>query len=68
MATRVATILPVLVTLLLAAGGVRAQEVGDASRGKLVYQQYCILCHGENGDGKGHFSEATTPVPRYFRQ
>src|SRR5579863_2157404 len=63
-----ATILPALVTLLLLAGAARAQDVGDASRGKLVYEKYCVLCHGENGDGKGHFSEATTPVPRDFRQ
>jgi mono/diheme cytochrome c family protein len=63
-----ATILPALVTLLLMAGAACAQDVGDANRGKLVYEKYCVLCHGEQGDGKGHFSEATTPVPRDFRQ
>jgi cytochrome c oxidase cbb3-type subunit 2 len=42
--------------------------VGDATRGKVVYERYCVLCHGEKGDGKGHFSEDTTPVPRDFRQ
>jgi mono/diheme cytochrome c family protein len=64
-----ATILPALVTLLLlAAGTARAQDAGDAHRGKAVYEQYCVLCHGVQGDGKGHFSEATTPVPRDFRQ
>ena len=68
MATRVATVLPALVTLLLVAGNARAQEVGDAHQGKLVYERYCVLCHGEKGDGKGHYSEDTTPVPRDFRQ
>src|SRR5580692_13172480 len=57
-----------LVTLLLLAGPVCAQEVGNAQQGKVVYEKYCVLCHGEQGDGKGHFSEATTPVPRDFRQ
>ena len=68
MATRIATLLPALVTLLLVAGNARAQEVGDAHQGKVVYERYCVLCHGEKGDGKGHFSEDTTPVPRDFRQ
>src|SRR5580658_4899486 len=68
MATRDAAVPPALVTLLLLAGMTCAQDVGDAPRGKLVYEKYCVLCHGEQGDGKGHFSEATTPVPRDFRQ
>ena len=57
-----------LVTLLLLAGPACAQEVGNAQQGKIVYEKYCVLCHGAQGDGKGHFSEATTPVPRDFRQ
>src|SRR5271156_2679820 len=68
MAIRNATVLPALVTLLLMAGPTCAQEVGNAQQGKIVYEKYCVLCHGEQGDGKGHFSEATTPVPRDFRQ
>jgi mono/diheme cytochrome c family protein len=68
MATRNATVLPALVTLLLMAGPACAQEVGNAQQGKIVYEKFCVLCHGEQGDGKGHFSEATTPVPRDFRQ
>jgi mono/diheme cytochrome c family protein len=67
-ANRIATVLPALLTLLLVAGNARAQEVGDATRGKPVYEQYCVLCHGEKGDGQGHFSQDTTPVPRDFRQ
>jgi len=68
LATPIATVLPALVTLFLVAGSARAQDVGDATRGKVVYEQYCVLCHGEKGDGKGHYSEDTTPVPRDFRQ
>jgi mono/diheme cytochrome c family protein len=68
MAIRNATVLSALVTLLLMAGPTRAQEVGNAQQGKVVYEKYCVLCHGAQGDGKGHFSEATTPVPRDFRQ
>src|ERR1700735_3307817 len=68
MATRDAAVPPALVTLVLLAGMTCAQDVGDAQQGKLVYDKYCVLCHGEKGDGKGHFSEDTTPVPRDFRQ
>ena len=68
MSIRNATVLPALVTLLLMAGPACAQEVGNAQQGKIVYEKYCVLCHGEKGDGKGHFAEATTPVPRDFRQ
>jgi len=67
-ATRIATVLPALITLLLAAGSARPQDVADATRGKVVYERYCVLCHGEKGDGKGHYSGDTTPMPRDFRQ
>ncbi|MGP8228813.1 MAG: c-type cytochrome, partial [Steroidobacteraceae bacterium] len=66
---RIATLLPALVTLLIIARVVVARDdVGDVHQGKVVYEQYCALCHGEQGDGKGHYSEDTTPVPRDFRQ
>ena len=68
MATRNATVLPALVTLLLMAAPACAQEVGNAQQGKIVYDKYCVLCHGVQGDGKGHYSQDTTPVPRDFRQ
>jgi cytochrome c oxidase cbb3-type subunit 2 len=42
-------------------------DAGDVHRGKVVYEPYCALCHGEEGDGKGHYSEDTIPVPRDFR-
>lgn len=32
-------------------------------RGGIVYNTYCVLCHGENGDGKGRLSEGKIPPP-----
>jgi mono/diheme cytochrome c family protein len=26
---------------------------GDTDQGKQVYQKYCVICHGDKGDGKG---------------
>ena len=64
---RIATLLPALVTLLIIARVVLAQDdVGDVHQGKVVYEQYCALCHGEQGDGKGHYGEDTTPAAARF--
>jgi cytochrome c oxidase cbb3-type subunit 2 len=41
---------------------------GDAVRGKVVYERYCVSCHGESGDGKGETAEWISPKPRDFRQ
>jgi mono/diheme cytochrome c family protein len=68
MTIRNAAVLLALVTLMLSASTACPQDVGDVHQGKLAYDKYCVLCHGEQGDGKGHFSEATTPLPRDFRQ
>ena len=63
------TPLPALVALLMMAGVTLAQDdAGDAQRGKVIYEPYCALCHGEDGDGRGRYSEDTIPVPRDFRQ
>jgi mono/diheme cytochrome c family protein len=36
----------------------------NLTRGKEVYQIYCISCHGEKGDGKGHlFTSGKYPFP-----
>lgn len=36
----------------------------DLERAKLKYDQYCLICHGENGDGQGHlFSSGKYPIP-----
>jgi cytochrome c oxidase cbb3-type subunit 2 len=41
---------------------------GDPVRGKLVYERYCLSCHGAEGNGAGEYAEWTTPKPRDYRQ
>jgi mono/diheme cytochrome c family protein len=36
------------------------------ARGKNVYAQNCIACHGVNGDGKGDAAAFLAPKPRDF--
>jgi mono/diheme cytochrome c family protein len=45
-----------------------AQPPGNAARGKVVYERYCLSCHGENGDGRGEAGDWIFPKPRDFRQ
>jgi cytochrome c oxidase cbb3-type subunit 2 len=45
-----------------------AEAAGDAGMGKLVYQRYCLSCHGEAGDGQGESAEWLAPKPRDYRQ
>lgn len=40
----------VLVTLVQTTG---ESYAADADAGKKVYQKYCVICHGDKGDGKG---------------
>ncbi|SHF64416.1 quinol:cytochrome c oxidoreductase monoheme cytochrome subunit [Mariniphaga anaerophila] len=36
----------------------------NRERAQLKYEQYCIVCHGEKGDGKGHlFTSGKYPIP-----
>jgi mono/diheme cytochrome c family protein len=30
-----------------------AQDAANIEKGKAVYDSYCVICHGEKGDGKG---------------
>jgi len=41
----------VLCSVILAATGAQGQS--SAERGSAVYATYCVVCHGDNGDGKG---------------
>ena len=43
-------------------------DSGDVHIGKLVYQRYCLSCHGEKGNGQGEFAEWISPKPRDYRQ
>ena len=40
----------------------------SATRGKVVYERYCLSCHGTNGDGHGEASDWVFPRPRDFRE
>lgn len=46
-----------------AAGG----PVGDAARGKTIYETRCAPCHGVEGGGDGPGAAAIAPKPRNFR-
>jgi len=37
-------------------------------RGASVYQQRCVLCHGDRGDGQGPIGRRLTPPPRDLRK
>ncbi|NOY57310.1 MAG: cytochrome c [Calditrichaeota bacterium] len=36
----------------------------DERRGKQLYDHYCIICHGENGEGDGFNSYTLDPRPK----
>ena len=40
--------------------------VGNAKRGKALYERYCIFCHGPTGDGRGESAPYLDPKPRDF--
>jgi len=40
--------------------------VGDATQGKMLYQRFCIGCHGPDGDGNGENAQWIDPKPRDF--
>lgn len=39
---------------------------GDAGKGKALYGQQCVSCHGENGKGDGAAAAALDPKPANF--
>ncbi len=45
-----------------------ADQAGDARSGKLVYERYCLSCHGDVGNGAGEFADWISPRPRDYRQ
>jgi mono/diheme cytochrome c family protein len=57
-----------VVALLLAAAAVADEPAGDAHRGKVVYQRFCLSCHGDLGNGQGEFAQWISPKPRDYRQ
>jgi mono/diheme cytochrome c family protein len=57
-----------LVVLMLALPAGADEPAGNATRGKVVFERFCLSCHGELGDGNGEVAEWITPRPRDFRQ
>lgn len=49
------------------AGGVVVTKK-ELNLGKSIYEDYCMACHGMNGDGKGVSSKGMTTPPRNFTQ
>jgi mono/diheme cytochrome c family protein len=65
---RVAYCFPILAALLLPFHDAVAIETGDVKTGKLVYQRYCLSCHGDQGNGQGEAAEWMSIKPRDYRQ
>lgn len=45
----------------------RLESEQALERGKELYDQYCALCHGEDGNGHGPRQSSLTTQPRDFR-
>jgi mono/diheme cytochrome c family protein len=43
-------------------------DVDGLSRGAAIYSQYCVQCHGVNGDGRGDLAAHLDPTPRDYTQ
>jgi mono/diheme cytochrome c family protein len=41
-------------------------STGAKSRGAALFHEYCALCHGDRGDGRGIRKEGLTSAPRDF--
>ena len=65
---RVAQLSLVLAALLLVVAMARAADGGDVKTGKLVYERYCLSCHGAQGNGQGEAAEYMAVKPRDYRQ
>ncbi len=55
---------------VIAATGVTEQvyppAAPSAARGKALFAEYCVTCHGERGDGKGPSAKGLNPAPANF--
>ncbi len=61
---RTVTLLSALVLILGSVAPVYSQD--NVADGRIVYEKYCIGCHGDKGDGKGTVAGDLTIKPRDF--
>jgi mono/diheme cytochrome c family protein len=47
---------------------IRDAQAADVAKGKALYEERCILCHGPKGDGKGQGAIALNPKPANYTQ
>jgi len=59
---------PMLAAVAGPADAAAAATDGRPSNGKLVYQRYCVSCHGDLGNGQGEAAEFMAIKPRDYRQ
>jgi len=67
MSFRVARLVPIVAGLLLGVGHAVA-DTGDARDGKVVYDRWCVTCHGAQGNGQGEAAQYMSTKPRDYRQ
>lgn len=67
MSVRIAQLVPIVAGLLLA-GGSAAADTGDVRNGKLIYERWCIGCHGVAGNGKGDSAQYMATKPRDYTE
>lgn len=61
-----------LLAVVILAAGVTAQAAaedrsGAVQRGRARFQQWCVVCHDQNGGGKGQARSALNPRPADLR-
>ena len=52
--------------ILLTTGSEALADDAALAKGKASYTTFCVMCHGETGDGKGAMASALDPGPRDF--
>ncbi|MFO0775305.1 MAG: cytochrome c [Nitrospiraceae bacterium] len=55
--------LAIVFAAAVSAPTVPASPAGDPDRGRVVYDQYCISCHGDTGRGDGPAALGLSPRP-----
>lgn len=49
--------------LVAGPGWLRSAQGGEVEKGKALYEDKCMLCHGPKGDGRGPGAIALNPKP-----